>query len=75
MSSVDITRFQENISKLMEVAMSGEEIVITKNETPVLKLTAVSPHKKINRHAGSAKGLVWISDDFDQPLDDFKDYM
>jgi prevent-host-death family protein len=75
MSSVDITRFQENISKLMEVAMSGAEIVITKNETPVLKLTAVSPQKKINRHPGSAKGLVWISDDFDQHLDDFKDYM
>ncbi|MGI2904971.1 DUF2281 domain-containing protein [Tolypothrix sp. VBCCA 56010] len=25
--------------------------------------------------AGSAKGLVTISDDFDEPLEDFKDYM
>ena len=24
---------------------------------------------------GSAKGLVWMSDDFDEPLEDFKDYM
>ncbi|HEY9709373.1 MAG TPA: DUF2281 domain-containing protein [Oculatellaceae cyanobacterium] len=27
------------------------------------------------RQAGSAKGLVTISDDFDEPLEDFKDYM
>ncbi|AFZ01896.1 DUF2281 domain-containing protein [Calothrix sp. PCC 6303] len=25
--------------------------------------------------AGSAKGRVWISDDFDEPLEDFKEYM
>ncbi|MFM7437386.1 MAG: DUF2281 domain-containing protein [Snowella sp.] len=24
---------------------------------------------------GSAKGRVWMSDDFDQPLEDFKEYM
>ncbi len=29
----------------------------------------------IQRKAGSAKGLIHISEDFDQPLDDFKDYM
>ena len=26
------------------------------------------------RQSGSAKGLVWMADDFDAPLDDFKDY-
>jgi Protein of unknown function (DUF2281) len=25
--------------------------------------------------AGSAKGRVWISEDFDEPLEDFKEYM
>ncbi|MBD1938040.1 DUF2281 domain-containing protein [Microcoleus sp. FACHB-68] len=24
---------------------------------------------------GSAKDLIWISDDFDEPLEDFKEYM
>jgi hypothetical protein len=24
---------------------------------------------------GSMKGKVWISDDFDEPIEDFKDYM
>jgi Protein of unknown function (DUF2281) len=30
---------------------------------------------KITPKAGTAKGLVIIADDFDEPLDDFKDYM
>ena len=29
---------------------------------------------KRRRQAGSAKGLVTISDDFDEPLEDFKEY-
>lgn len=29
----------------------------------------------IYRKAGSAEGLIKMSDDFDEPLDDFKDYM
>ncbi len=53
--------------------MSGEEIVITKDNQPVVKLTPISPVKR--RRAGSAKGLITISDDFDEPLEDFKDYM
>ncbi len=31
------------------------------------------PMKK--RQAGLAKGLIKMKDDFDEPLDDFKDYM
>lgn len=26
------------------------------------------------RKPGSAKGLIWVADDFDAPLDDFKDH-
>ena len=31
--------------------------------------------KKIVARAGSAKGKIWMSDDFDAPLDEFKSYM
>lgn len=27
-----------------------------------------------SRKSGSAKGQVWIAEDFDAPLDDFRDY-
>ncbi|XGV96180.1 MAG: DUF2281 domain-containing protein [Leptolyngbya sp. BL-A-14] len=32
------------------------------------------PSKK-KRQAGALKGKIWMSDDFDEPLEDFKDYM
>jgi hypothetical protein len=28
----------------------------------------------VPRQPGSARGLIWMADDFDAPLDDFKDY-
>jgi predicted DNA-binding antitoxin AbrB/MazE fold protein len=30
---------------------------------------------KVARRAGSLKGKIWMSDDFDEPLEEFKDYM
>jgi len=36
------------------------------------KMTGKNVTKK--REAGLAKGLIEMSDDFDEPLDDFKDY-
>lgn len=33
------------------------------------------PEKKKKRKAGLLKGLIKISDDFDEPLDDFEEYM
>jgi antitoxin ParD1/3/4 len=31
--------------------------------------------QKKRRQSGSAKGLIWMSPDFDEPLPDFRDYM
>ncbi|MBW4473605.1 MAG: DUF2281 domain-containing protein [Stenomitos rutilans HA7619-LM2] len=35
---------------------------------------AVEPLQK-KREAGALKGRIWMSDDFDEPLEDFKEYM
>lgn len=61
-------------SQLTEVVISGEEVIIKRDNQPAVKLVSASPVKR-RRKAGSAKGLVKISDDFDEPLEDFKDYM
>lgn len=37
--------------------------------------TNVKESMKIQRKAGLAKGLIRMKDDFDEPLDDFKEYM
>ncbi|MBD2772191.1 type II toxin-antitoxin system Phd/YefM family antitoxin [Iningainema tapete] len=74
MQQITVTEASQNLPDLIKAALSGEEIVITKDERPVIKLTPVSPVKR-RPTFGSAKGLVTISDDFDAPLEDFKDYM
>ena len=74
MQEITLAEASKNLPELIEAAISGEEIVITKDNQPVVKLTPVSPMKG-RRRAGSAKGLITISDDFDEPLEDFKDYM
>lgn len=76
MQQINIFEASKNLPDLIEAALSGEEIVITKDDQPIVKLVPVSPVKKRwPAKAGTAKGLVTISDDFDEPLEDFKDYM
>ena len=71
MTQLDITQAKSNLSKLLDLAIKGEEIVITVDDKPVAKISPIKqPLKK-----GSAKGKVWMSNDFDEPLEDFQEYM
>ncbi len=74
MSKMDIAEAKDHLPELIAEAVSGEEVVITQNNQPVVKLVLV-PQVKRRRQAGSAKGLVTISDDFDEPLEDFREYI
>lgn len=67
-----------SLSALIQKVMNGEEVFITQNQKPIAKLVSISgapmkPKKLIK--AGSAKGLIKIADDFDEPLEDFREYM
>jgi prevent-host-death family protein len=55
-----------HLSRLAERAAGGEEIVIARNGTPLARLVGMPARKK--RQLGLAKGQIWISDDFDDPL-------
>lgn len=71
---VNIHAAKAHLSELIQKAMLGEEVIIARDNKPVAKLTALHPLKQ-KRHLGSAKGMMVISDDFDAPLEDFKDYL
>jgi antitoxin (DNA-binding transcriptional repressor) of toxin-antitoxin stability system len=60
------------LGELVERTLDGAEVVITRGDRPVAKLVRISPSA---RRFGSAKGLIHIADDFDEPLEDFRDYM
>lgn len=37
--------------------------------------TASQPPKRVKRRAGTCKGLIEIHDDFDEPLEELREYM
>ena len=67
MLNVDITKAGDCPSELVAQSIDGNRVVITRNGKPVVKLVALTG-KKRKRKFGSAKGLIRISDDFDEPL-------
>ena len=73
MNPVSIAEAAAKLPNLIDAALRGEDVTIVTSDRLWVKLTPTNPVK--NRQPGSAKGQVWMSDDFDEPLEDFKDYM
>lgn len=60
-----------DISDLVDAALRGEEVIVKNGATVKLIPDIVKPIPKF----GSAKGLIQISEDFDEPIEEFRDYM
>lgn len=71
MHQVDIAEATKTLPELIEAAIAGEEIIITRCDQPVVKLSSIIELLPQRIQAGSAKGIIWIADDFDEPLEDF----
>lgn len=67
MQQVNLDEAKTHLTDLIEAAIKGEEVVITKRGQPVVKLVPVSQTKS-HPQFGSAKGLISMSDDFDCPF-------
>ena len=74
MTQIELQDAKEQFMKLVEMAANGEEIVIYKNKQPFVKLLSIAAPSR-QREFGSAKGLIQMADDFDEPLADFEEYM
>jgi antitoxin (DNA-binding transcriptional repressor) of toxin-antitoxin stability system len=71
MTKLEINQFQSNLTKYLDLVIKGEKIIITQDDKPVAEISPIQrPLKR-----GSAKGKVWMSSDFNESLEDFKDYM
>lgn len=73
MTQVNIHVAKAHLSELIQKALLGEEVIIARDNHPVVKLVALRP-AKTKRKLGLAKGKLKIAKDFNEPLDDFKDY-
>ncbi len=73
MHKISLKEAETCLAKLVKEATNGEEVIITQTDGSAVKLVA-APSKQPGPKFGSAKGLVKMSDDFDEPLEDFEDY-
>ncbi len=69
MHIVNIHEAKTHFSKLIELAVNGEETIIAKSGKPVAKLVPIIKEKP-KRRFGLLKGKIKIADDFDAPLPD-----
>jgi prevent-host-death family protein len=67
MKVVNVHAAKTHLSRLIEQAAAGEEIVIAKAGKPVARLVPFEPRRE-PRRPGLMKGQIWIADDFDEPL-------
>ena len=70
MAQYNIASAKARFSELVQKAMLGEEVIVSKENKAVVKIVPIKPPK---RKPGTGKG-IWMATDFDEPLEDFKDY-
>ncbi len=59
---VNVSEAKAKLSKLIDMAYHGEEVIIAKNNLPLVKLVSHDP--KAKRKLGLLKGKINIPDDF-----------
>ena len=74
MHQVSLEEAKTQLPDLIDAAIGGKEIIIVKDPQHLVKLVPV-PTAKPRPQFGSAKGLITMSDDFDEPLKDFDEYL
>ena len=79
MTTIDTQHLSPYVADAIRKALAGEEIMLSEDGKPFAKITQVikvehEPKKK--RKIGIRPGsLKYMADDFDEPLEAFKDHM
>ena len=66
--TVDLSEAKDQLPSLLDRAVAGEEVVITRDGQPVAKLVPVPKIGQEPRKPANALGVTYIADDFDAPL-------
>lgn len=72
--AIDVKNAKERLAELADEASRGEDVVLTRNGEPVARIVPIRPAKRA-RCFGSARGKVVVHQDFDAPLDQFREYI
>jgi antitoxin (DNA-binding transcriptional repressor) of toxin-antitoxin stability system len=81
MTQVTIAEAQRRLPELLSAAQAGETVTIRSDEGQTFTLAvqhnepAFNPDWPGYPYAGSAKGLIEVADDFNDPLTELQEYM
>ena len=76
MQTVNIHEAKTHLSRLLEAVESGEEIVIARAGDPIATLSAYKPPRKRIAPPGSLAAMgFWMTDDFNEPIDELFDVL
>ena len=76
MSAVSLADAQARLPELIAKVEAGDEVVITRDGTPVARLVSEAGSAPEGPKLGTMKGSVlYMAPDFDAPLEDFREYM
>lgn len=72
-TQVNVAEAKARFSELVRQALAGGEVVIAKDNRPILRLVPLDQREP--RRPGSAKGKIRMAADFDATPEDFADYV
>jgi prevent-host-death family protein len=76
MTQFNIAEAKAQFSSLVKKAMMGEEIIIAKDNKPLLRLSPIVPEAPQSPVPGTGKGdILYIADDFDDLPEGFEGYI
>jgi antitoxin (DNA-binding transcriptional repressor) of toxin-antitoxin stability system len=76
-SFIPIAEAQARLAEIIEEMIPGEKLFLTLNDYPIAELvrTRYLPSDEPRRPGSAAGKILYMADDFDAPLEDFKEYM
>lgn len=69
MPTFNIHAAKSQLSRLLDAAVAGEDVVIAKAGKPIVRLVPVEQNRE-RRKLGTLAGKLHVPDDFDDPLPD-----
>ncbi len=62
------------LSRLVQLAETGEEVIIQRSGRPAARLVALQPRRRVADAFGVLRGQIELADDFDELPADFAEH-
>ena len=75
MTTITIAEARDRLEELLAKAENGEDVVIVRDDGSTFAVVPTQPTLKKRGFVGSARGKIWMADDFDEIPEGFEPYL